>query len=173
MTFACLIVGTLALTGCPGFSGYFSKDLIIAWAVVEKPILGWIAVATAGLTAFYMFRLLAVVFLGPLPKRGLPSMPTSRRVMIILSFSSQSRHSGPVMRRSSRCFFTSRSPSTCLRHYALLALFVLGGGLAWSSIGNRERPDSFRSLPSGFTSTISTTGWSEPVGRFGDAKRLG
>ena len=77
MTFACLIVGTLALTGCPGFSGYFSKDLIIAWAVVEKPILGWIAVATAGLTAFYMFRLLAVVF-WDLPEARLPSMPTNR-----------------------------------------------------------------------------------------------
>ena len=64
VTFACLIVGTLALSGFPGFSGYFSKDLIIAWAVVEKPVLGWIAVLTAGLTAFYMFRLLAVVFLG-------------------------------------------------------------------------------------------------------------
>ncbi|HEY5741030.1 MAG TPA: NADH-quinone oxidoreductase subunit L, partial [Terrimicrobiaceae bacterium] len=61
VTFACLIVGTLALTGVPGFSGYFSKDLIIAWAVAERPILGWIAVATAGLTAFYMFRLVAVV----------------------------------------------------------------------------------------------------------------
>ena len=35
------------------------------------------------------------------------------------------------MRRSSRCFFTSRSPSTCLRPaLRSLALFVLGGGLA-------------------------------------------
>ena len=76
ITFACLIVGTLALSGFPGFSGYFSKDLIIEWAVVEKPILGWIAVVTAGLTAFYMFRLLAVVFLGA-PGAIMPSMPTN------------------------------------------------------------------------------------------------
>ena len=74
--------GHLALTGCPGFSGYFSKDLIIAWAVVEKPILGWIAVATAGLTAFYMFRLLAA-YLGPARSETAEHAHESPAVMII------------------------------------------------------------------------------------------
>lgn len=68
ITMICLIAGTLALTGFGyagyGFSGFYSKDLIIAWAVEKTPILGWIAVATAGLTSFYMFRLFFVVFLG-------------------------------------------------------------------------------------------------------------
>ncbi|MCX6969500.1 MAG: NADH-quinone oxidoreductase subunit L [Verrucomicrobia bacterium] len=63
-TFLAMVVGGLALSGCPLFSGYYSKDLIIGWAVVKYPLLGWLSVATAGLTAFYTVRMLAVVFLG-------------------------------------------------------------------------------------------------------------
>jgi NADH-quinone oxidoreductase subunit L len=63
-TFLAMVIGGLALSGCPFFSGYYSKDLIIAWAVVKYPFLGWLSVVTAGLTAFYTFRLLIVVFLG-------------------------------------------------------------------------------------------------------------
>lgn len=63
-TFLAMCAGALALAGCPFTSGFYSKDLIIAWAVAEKPFLGWLAVATAGLTAFYTFRLIFVVFLG-------------------------------------------------------------------------------------------------------------
>ena len=64
VTFLIMCIGGLALSGCPFFSGYYSKDLIIAWAVVKYPLLGWLSVATAGLTAFYTVRLLTVVFLG-------------------------------------------------------------------------------------------------------------
>ena len=64
ITFLTMCAGALALSGCPGFSGYFSKDLIIGWAVINQPLLGWLSVATAGLTAFYTFRLIFVVFLG-------------------------------------------------------------------------------------------------------------
>ena len=63
-TFLAMVVGGMALSGCPPFSGYYSKDLIIAWAVFKYPFLGWLSVATAGLTAFYMVWLLVVVFLG-------------------------------------------------------------------------------------------------------------
>ncbi len=63
-TFLAMVAGGLALSGCPFTSGFFSKDLIIAWAVVKHPFLGWLSVATAGLTAFYTFRLIFVVFLG-------------------------------------------------------------------------------------------------------------
>jgi NADH-quinone oxidoreductase subunit L len=64
ITFLCMVAGALALAGCPGFSGYFSKDLIILWALETQPVLGWISVITAGLTAFYIFRLIFTVFLG-------------------------------------------------------------------------------------------------------------
>jgi len=63
-TFLAMVIGSLALSGCPLFSGYYSKDLIIGFAVVKYPFLGWLSVVTAGLTAFYTFRLIFVVFLG-------------------------------------------------------------------------------------------------------------
>ena len=64
-TFMTFIVGTLALTGCPGLAGFFSKDAIISAALEGHHT--WIfifAIATAFLTAFYMFRLVVVVFWG-------------------------------------------------------------------------------------------------------------
>jgi NADH-quinone oxidoreductase subunit L len=132
LTFACLIVGTLALTGCPGFSGYFSKDLIIAWAVVEKPILGWIAVATAGLTAFYMFRLLAVVFLGPPRSEPAEHAHESPAVMVIPLVLLAIPAFGAGYAQVEKIFFHIEEPEHVpeVLHYALLALFVLGGGLA-------------------------------------------
>ena len=132
VTFACLIVGTLALTGCPGFSGYFSKDLIIAWAVVEKPILGWIAVATAGLTAFYMFRLLAVVFLGPPRNETAEHAHESPAVMIVPLILLAIPAFGAGYAQVEKIFFHIEEPEHVPEtlHYALLALFVLGGGLA-------------------------------------------
>lgn len=132
VTFACLIVGTLALAGCPGFSGYFSKDLIIAWAVVEKPFLGWIAVATAGLTAFYMFRLLSVVFLGTPRSDHAENARESPAVMVIplilLAIPAFGAGYAPVK----EMFFHVEEPEHVpeFLHYVLLAMFVVAGGLA-------------------------------------------
>jgi NADH-quinone oxidoreductase subunit L len=63
-TFLTFLVGTLALTGCPGFAGFFSKESIISAAGHGHPTLFALALATAFLTSFYMFRLMVVVFWG-------------------------------------------------------------------------------------------------------------
>jgi NADH-quinone oxidoreductase subunit L len=63
-TFATFAIGTLALTGCPGLAGFFSKDLILVAAYQQNIVLFLLAVFTAFLTAFYMTRLLVVVFFG-------------------------------------------------------------------------------------------------------------
>ena len=64
-TFLTFVAGTLALTGCPGLSGFFSKDAIITAALeLHHPLIFALALATAFLTSFYMFRLVIVVFLG-------------------------------------------------------------------------------------------------------------
>jgi len=57
-------IGYLALIGCPPFSGYFSKDLILAYALEHHPLFYWAGSFTAFLTAFYMTRLYIVAFLG-------------------------------------------------------------------------------------------------------------
>jgi len=58
------LIGTLSISGFPFLSGWFSKDEIVAAAMHYNPVIGWILIATAGLTAFYMFRLYFTVFEG-------------------------------------------------------------------------------------------------------------
>src|SRR5437773_4070889 len=66
-TFWTFLVATLAISGVPGFSGFFSKDEILAGAYegpLGKPWLYWLGTLTAGLTAFYMFRAVFMTFCG-------------------------------------------------------------------------------------------------------------
>jgi NADH-quinone oxidoreductase subunit L len=64
MTFLTFAAGYLALVGCPGLAGFFSKDLILTAAFQKNIGIFLLAVFTAFLTAFYMTRLFVVVFLG-------------------------------------------------------------------------------------------------------------
>jgi NADH-quinone oxidoreductase subunit L len=64
-TFLTFSLGTLALTGCPGLAGFFSKDAIISAAAEgHHPLIFALTLVTAFLTSFYMFRLMVVVFWG-------------------------------------------------------------------------------------------------------------
>jgi NADH-quinone oxidoreductase subunit L len=65
VTFWTFMVGTLALAGVWPFSGFFSKDSILATAQHHSPALFVLGAAVAALTTFYMFRLVFVAFLGP------------------------------------------------------------------------------------------------------------
>ncbi len=60
------LISTLAIAGVPPLAGFFSKDEILLWTYCDAPskIYYWLAVLTAGLTAFYMFRLFTYTFLG-------------------------------------------------------------------------------------------------------------
>ncbi len=64
--FWAMLAGTLAIIGFPGFSGYFSKDAVI-YAMLERnhPGLYVAGALTAGVTAYYMFRMLFLTFFGP------------------------------------------------------------------------------------------------------------
>jgi NADH-quinone oxidoreductase subunit L len=64
VTFWTMFMATLAIAGAPGFSGYFSKDEILEAAQHSSPILWGLGVLTAGITSFYMFRLLFLTFFG-------------------------------------------------------------------------------------------------------------
>ena len=58
-------IGVLAIAGFPFVtSGFFSKDTIIAAAWHTHPVIAWCLIGAATLTAFYMFRLFAMTFLG-------------------------------------------------------------------------------------------------------------
>src|SRR6266705_4644749 len=64
ITFASFVVGALALIGCPPFSGFFSKDAILALAYERNTAIFAVALFTAFLTAFYVIRMLVIVFFG-------------------------------------------------------------------------------------------------------------
>lgn len=65
ITFWTFVAGTLALTGCPFFSGFFSKDEILVAAANRSIPIFAIGLFAALLTAFYMTRLVVVAFLNP------------------------------------------------------------------------------------------------------------
>jgi NADH-quinone oxidoreductase subunit L len=64
VTYITFFIGCLAIAGLPPFSGFFSKDEILAASFSASPWLYIIGVAGALLTAFYMFRLLSLTFAG-------------------------------------------------------------------------------------------------------------
>ena len=64
ITYVTFFIACLAIAGIPPFSGFFSKDEILAAAFSVNPLLYIIGVGGALLTAFYMFRLLSLTFAG-------------------------------------------------------------------------------------------------------------
>ncbi|MBB2150005.1 NADH-quinone oxidoreductase subunit L [Pedobacter gandavensis] len=64
VTFITMLIGTIAIAGLPPFSGFFSKDEILAHVYAHDKTMWAIGVFTAFLTAFYMFRMLFLTFSG-------------------------------------------------------------------------------------------------------------
>jgi NADH-quinone oxidoreductase subunit L len=64
ITHITFLIGYLAIVGFPFFSGYFSKDMIIIKALEHQPIIGYLLIAAALMTTFYMSRLYYLTFWG-------------------------------------------------------------------------------------------------------------
>jgi len=64
VTFITMLIGTIAISGLPPFSGFFSKDEILAHVYEHNKVMWTIGVFTAFLTAFYMFRMIFLTFFG-------------------------------------------------------------------------------------------------------------
>jgi NAD(P)H-quinone oxidoreductase subunit 5 len=64
ITATCFLIGTLAICGIPPFAGFWSKDEILGLAFQANPLLWFVGWATAGMTAFYMFRMYFMTFEG-------------------------------------------------------------------------------------------------------------
>jgi NADH-quinone oxidoreductase subunit L len=64
VTYWTFLAGTLALAGIPIWAGFFSKDEILGAVFAKNPALWAVGFAAAGLTSFYMFRLVYLTFFG-------------------------------------------------------------------------------------------------------------
>src|SRR5262249_17426757 len=64
VTFVTMMIGTLAIAGIPPLSGFFSKDEILLRAFLANKVVWTLAVITALMTAFYMYRLMSMTFFG-------------------------------------------------------------------------------------------------------------
>jgi NADH-quinone oxidoreductase subunit L len=64
ITHITMLIGCLAIAGIPPLSGFFSKDEILIHAFASNPVYYVVGLGGALLTAFYMFRLYAMTFLG-------------------------------------------------------------------------------------------------------------
>jgi NADH-quinone oxidoreductase subunit L len=64
ITFVTFAFGYLAILGIPPFAGFFSKDKIIEAAFADNTIIGLCALLGAGITAFYMTRVMLMTFFG-------------------------------------------------------------------------------------------------------------
>src|SRR5207248_7477219 len=89
ITFAAFGAGALALIGCPPFSGFFSKDAILAVAYEHNLPIFVVALFTAFLTAFYVIRMLVIVFFGnprsDTAREGRESPPVMTMPLIVLA----------------------------------------------------------------------------------------
>jgi NADH-quinone oxidoreductase subunit L len=93
VTYRTFLIATLALAGIPPLAGFFSKDAILTGVFEEgRYILFGIGLVTAGLTAFYMFRLVSMTFEGrfrgtPEQEHHLHESPLSMTIpLIVLAF---------------------------------------------------------------------------------------
>jgi len=87
-TWASMLIGTLALTGFPFLSGYYSKDAIIEFAYLSGSNIGYIAAAvgilTAFLTALYSWRLIFLTFHGKFNNQKLEKSNVHESEIIII-----------------------------------------------------------------------------------------
>ena len=64
ITFWTFLIGTIAISGIPPFSGFFSKDEILMHVYEHSPLMWALALVGSAMTSFYMFRLLFLTFFG-------------------------------------------------------------------------------------------------------------
>jgi NADH-quinone oxidoreductase subunit L len=139
ITTATFALGTLALTGCPGLAGFFSKDAILLAAFAHNKALFGIGLATAFLTAFYMTRLFAVAFFGkPRSEAAHHGHDCPRRMtwpLVILAFLSIFAAYGAVP----HWFGVEHGDAPKIVPTLAILAFLTGTGVAWMLYAGAEK----------------------------------
>jgi NADH-quinone oxidoreductase subunit L len=169
ITHITFLLGCIAIAGIPPFSGFFSKDEILAAAYAQNKIYYIIGAAGALLTAFYMFRLYSTTFLGSFrgteeQKHHLHESPAAMTIpLIVLAVLSvvggwigipevlmKGAHSfehflAPVFAQSvefKKAHADVHHPSHS-EEYVLMAITVIGAAIAifWATARYRRKPE--------------------------------
>ncbi len=155
ITFVTFSLGYLAIIGVPPFSGFFTKDPIIDAAFAKGgtsgALLGTAALLGAGITAFYMTRVMFMTFLGErrwddkVHPHEVPPVMTGP--MIVLAFGSVFAGGFLIIDNRLLNFLGPLTGSAAPSHgiwtkYGIitLVLVVLGAVIAWALYGRREVP---------------------------------
>jgi NADH-quinone oxidoreductase subunit L len=157
ITFVTFLIGTLALTGFPGLSGFFSKESILFAAFHHNKAVFAIGIFTALLTAFYMTRLFVVAFLGKERTDDVHHAHESPKVMtiplILLAILAVSGGWIGIDHHIGEHAVSHEAGGYYLVMGLSLASFVIGTGLAWKIYGSVARePFSFAILENKFYS---------------------
>jgi NADH-quinone oxidoreductase subunit L len=135
ITFATFVIGALSLSGIFPLAGFWSKDEILSDAWAHERWLFYIALITAGLTAFYMFRAIFMTFggeyRGGAPHEGLatPHGPTEEQPMHARSQEHHEDTHAPT---------PHESPAVMAIPLVVLAVMAIIGGvfnLPWNVLG--------------------------------------
>jgi len=164
VTFYTFAAGYLAIIGIPGFAGWFSKDQIIEAAFEVNPVFGTCALVGAGITAFYMTRLMIMTFVSE--KRWLAGVHPheSPRVMTVplivlaalsfagglLMFSWIQEWLEPAAGNHVKGFHPLEGTALVLGLITLV-LVLAGVALAWMLFGRRPVPAVAPASASPFT----------------------
>jgi len=153
VTFATFFIGYLAIIGFPLLSGYFTKEGIIETAVQAQPVLGWLAVLGAGITGFYMSRMVFMTFFGEKrwEKNAHPHESPSVMTVPLIVLSIGSVFLGGYLILSNRLmdWLAPAVGAPAVRpefHFtsttgiATLALVAVGAAYAWYKYGRSEVP---------------------------------
>lgn len=88
ITYLTFFIANLAIAGVPPFAGFFSKDEILVHTFVHNKVAWMMLTATAGITAFYMFRLFFLVFFndyrGKLESTSIHDAPPSMAIPLVV-----------------------------------------------------------------------------------------
>ncbi len=182
VTFLTFAMGYLAIIGFPGFAGFWSKDKIIETALSQNAWLGICAILGAGVTGFYMTRLMLMTFFTE--KRWEPGVHPheSPKVMTVplIVLAALSALGGLLLVNDWIVSFLApvvgdapheEPPIPALAVSVIAVLIVAAGvGLAWMFFGRREVP---RVAPTR-VSALTTAGRNELYGdAFNDAVIVG
>ncbi|WP_432477014.1 NADH-quinone oxidoreductase subunit L [Nocardioides sp. GXQ0305] len=152
VTYLTFAMGYLAIIGFPGFSGFWSKDKIIETALAENLLVGTCALIGAGITGFYMTRLMLMTFFTE--KRWEPGVEPheSPRVMTVplIVLAALSVVGGVLLFNDWIVDFLAPVVGTAEEHHLavppivitllITAVVAVGVAVAWFLIGKREVP---------------------------------